>query len=879
MPLAPGARLGPYEIAAAIGAGGMGEVYRARDTRLDRTVAIKVLPEHLARDPERRQRFEREARAVASLNHPHICALYDVGQQDGIDFLVMEYLEGENLAQRLERGPLPVEQVVRYGVQIADALDKAHRKDLTHRDLKPGNIMLTKSGAKLLDFGLARVGARVGAGGRGPGVGEETLSRQLTHKGTIVGTFQYMAPEQLEGQEADARSDIFALGAVLYEMVAGRKAFTGKNQTSVIAAILSADPPPLSTLQPLTPPELERVVKLCLAKDPEERWQSAHEIMVQLQWLGPSPQSPPRPSPRSRPARLLAAVTTLAALAFAIAYFRRPAPEVRAVKLALLPPAKASFRAIAVSPDGRLVAFVQSDRRQLWIRSLDSASAQPLAGTEGADYPFWSPDSRYVGFFAQGKLKKIEASGGPPQTLGDAPIGRGGAWNRDGVILFPPLGEGPLYRVQAAGGEAKAVTSLDQSRQENSHRWPSFLPDGRHFVYCNRSAVRENNGIYLGALEGQDKRRLLGDDSNVVYAPPSPHGGPGHLLFARAGVPMAQPFDAEKLQLAGEAFPVADQVGYDVSRSWGAFSVSENGVLVYSPTSSSPSDQLTWFSRDGTRLGSVGSPGAHGQPWLSPDEKAVVVDQLDPQAGASDLWLIDLSRDISSRFTFDPKNEQSPAWSPDGSLIVFTSDRGGPYNLYQKLSTGAGQEEPLQKSASAQMPDDWSRDGRFLLYRALDPKTRMDLWVLPLVGDRKPIPVLRTEFNEVSGRFSPDGKWIAYVSDESRKNEVYVQSFPLSGGKWRISTNGGRHPRWRRDGKEMFYLAADHNIMAVEIKAGATFQAGSPRALFETRIPDSLFAGFAVTGDGQRFLAPTLLGETAPSPAVVVLNWTAGIRR
>ena len=882
MALTNGTRLGPYEILALIGAGGMGEVYKATDTRLDRAVAVKVLPAHLAANPEFKQRLEREARAVAALNHPHICALHDIGNQDGIDFLVFEFLEGETVAARLEKGPLPPDQVLRSAVQVADALDKAHRKGFTHRDLKPGNIMLTKAGAKLLDFGLAKLTMP----GPAPAASLTSMPTQgpapLTVGGTILGTFQYMAPEQLEGKDADARSDIFAFGAVVYEMATGRKAFPGKTHTSIVAAILSAEPPPISTLQPLSPAALDRLVSICLAKDPEDRWQTTHDLVLQLQAIGETAPTPARvehavpASPARRPLGWMAAsaLLALATVALAAVYILRPAPDIRQLKLTVLPPEKASFNSIAISPDGRRLAFAATDangKTQLWVRPLDSMSAQPLAGTEEAAFPFWSPDNRFVGFFAQSKLKKIEVAGGPPQTLCDAPgFPRGGAWSRQGVIIFSSTNNSPLSQVPVAGGQAKPLTSFDQARQETSHRWPYFLPDGRHFLYLARAAPRENRAIYAASLDSKDRKLVIAADSSVAYSPPR-NDGPSHLLFMRERTLMAQPFDARKLQTTGDPFPVAEQVGLDTGSARGHFSLSENGVLVHDPSGSSGNAQLTWFDRAGKTLATVGPPGSYVSPALSPDEKRVVVDRLDPQLGNFDLWMFELTRGVSTRFTFDPRSDLSPAWSPDGSRVVFASVREGFYNLYQKVSSGAGQDELLLKTGENKFPTDWSLDGRFIAYSQDDPKTKRDLWVLPLEGERKPIPFLRTEFSEERAAFSPDGRWIAYASDESTLQQVYVQPVPPSGAKWQISTNGGTRPRWRRDGKELFYLAADRKMMAVEVKGGASFEAGIPKELFQARVVP--VSRYAVTGDGRRFLLVSPTEEVTAAPTTVVVNW------
>jgi len=875
MALQPGTRLGPYEIAAPIGAGGMGEVYRANDTRLDRTVAVKVLPAHVAANPEARQRFEREARAVGSLNHPHICALYDIGSQDGVDFLVMEYLEGETLAARLAHGPLALEPALRAGIQIADALAQAHAKGVSHRDLKPGNIMLTKAGAKLLDFGLAKMGV----GGRGLGVGDSqapTVAADLTQKGTLLGTVQYMAPEQLQGKDADARSDIFAFGAVLYEAVTGRKAFGGATPADVIGAIVHASPPPLE------PPALARLVKTCLAKDPDERWQSAHDVMVQLRSLAeggePSP-SPVPPTPRLLwPAATVAAL--LAAAVFGVLYFRRePAPQ-QAVRFSILPPEKAVFsEGPSLSPDGTRLAFVASvgAKTMLWVRALESLAPQPLAGTDGAGYPFWSPDSRFLAFFAQGKLKKIDLAGGPPQTLCDAPLPRGGTWNREGVIVFAPHVTQGLYRVSSGGGDPSPVTSLDASRQENAHRYPHFLPDGRHFLYFSRSTLPENNSIQVASLDSRTPATLLKINSNGVYVP-SRGSGAGHLLFVRDGTLLAQPFDAAARKLAGDPFPVAEQVGRMTPNGPSGFTVSETGVLAYT-SGFAGNLQPTWFQRDGKRLESAGEPGVYYRPELSPNEQRFAVSILHPQSGRFDIWLFERSRAVSSRFTFGPSLAWSAVWSPDGSRIVFGFFPKSRFDLYQKAATGAGAEEVLLESAHPKFPADWSSDGRFLVFEVVDVKTRNDLWILPMTGDRKPAPLLATEADEQQAQFSPDGRWVAYVSDESGRNQVYVQPFREqagTAGKWQVSTGGGSQPRWRRDGKELFFVSENRMLTSVPVTGAATFQTGAPKPLFDFCATVQMVREahqYDITGDGQRFLLICSVEAVQSEPINLVLNW------
>ncbi|MBI3668115.1 MAG: serine/threonine-protein kinase [Acidobacteria bacterium] len=873
----------------------------ALGTRLDRTVAIKVLPAHIAERPDLRQRFEREARAVSSLNHPHICSLFDIGQQEGLDYLVMEYLEGETLAARLAGGPLPPELVLRYAIEIADALGQAHSQGVFHRDLKPGNIMLIKSGTKLLDFGLAKL--------RGPekavAAGSLTVSpvpeSTLTGAGTILGTIQYMAPEQLEGKETDGRADIFAFGVVLYEMAAGRKAFEGNSPASLIAAILSKDPPPISTLQPVTGrrygPAFDRLVKKCLAKNPEDRWQTARDLASELQWIAeagalPGPERAAagaeavqaRRRHRERLAWSVATVAVLVALFLAVAYFRRAPLEARPIRFSISPPEKTTLAgSIAVSPDGKQLAFVTTSpdgSTSLWVRPFASLTARALPGTEGAVHPFWSPDNRFLGFFAEGKLQKISVEGGPPQALCEVFDARGGTWSRDGVIVFSPNPGDRLYRIAETGGAPTPVTTLDPSRQESSHQWPHFLPDGRHFLFLVWSAQADARGIYIGSLDSKETKRLLGTDWSVAYA--RGPGERGYLFFLRGRTLMGQAFDAKAVRITGEPFPVAEQVWYDETiPGLTSFSVSESGVLAYR-SGGIRTKQLVWYDRTGKPLGAVGPPGPYRDPWLSPDEKRMALTRVDPQTGTQDIWLFELSRGISSRFTFHPSDDATPLWSPDGSRIIFASNRDGPPNLYQKASSGAGNEEPLLKSDVSKYPTGWSGNGRYIVYANWDPKTKWDLWVLPMFGERKPMPYLQTEFDAFQAQFSPDGRWIAYTSNESNpRYEVYVQPFPMSGGKWQISANGGAQPSWRRDGRELFYLAPDRRLMAAEVKPGSTFEPGVPKALFQTQVTGLVDARnhYVASRDGQRFLVNTIVQEATSSPITVVVNWTAGLKQ
>jgi serine/threonine protein kinase len=894
MTLSPATKLGPYEIVAPLGAGGMGEVYRARDTRLGRDVAIKVLPVHLADRPDLRERFEREARAIASLNHPHICTLHDIGRQDGTDYLVMELVEGQTLAQRLLKGALPIEQVLQYAIEIAGALDKAHHNGITHRDLKPGNIMLTKSGVKLLDFGLAKLT-------RDATVTTNTVTtlpaaeRSITAEGSIIGTLQYMAPEQLEGNEADARTDIFSFGVVVYEMATGKKAFEGKSQASLIAKILETDPPPISSLQPMTPPALDRVIKKCLAKEPEKRWQDAGDLCDELKWLAESGAPPEQvseaPSKR-RPLIPVLACVLVAAAAGAAGWLLKPAPASEQVMHLALPlPDEMSLPLFAkLSPDGRRVvlAVFLGQQDQLVLRSLDSSQIQTLPGTESGftRSPFWSPDSRSIGFYADGKLKTVSVNGGPAQVLCDASLaGLGGAWSSDGVILFTG-NSGPLQRVNATGGACTPVMKGGADENDDS---PAFLPDGKHFLYRAKGGDESTSGIYVASLDNPAGQRLLSDQSSVVFAP-STHGSrQGYLLFLRGTTLTAQPFDTETLQLAGDAFPVAEQAAMDYN-SQVAASASANGILFYS-SNLVRDNQLTWFDRSGKVLGKVGPHGLQTGVSLSPDDKVASIGR-NFSGSDNELWLEDLVRGGATPFTFDPTHGRGAVWSPDGAQIIFASTDG---KIYRKDANGGGTEEPLLAGGDPKYPSDWSRDGRFLLYTDVDPKTAADIWVLPdpsvKSGDSKPFPFLQTQFVESQAQFSPDGRWIAFTSNKSGQGEVYVRPFSgpasASASEWKISTDGGREPRWSPDGKELFYLAFDpvghfkDELMAVPVQAsGADFHAGPPKPLFDFiftgTVPQANVFGYAVAAGGQRFLVNPSVNPITTTLNVIV-NWEASV--
>jgi eukaryotic-like serine/threonine-protein kinase len=887
MSLITGTKLGPYEILTLIGAGGMGEVYRARDTRLDRTVAIKVLSAHLSSNPDLRQRFEREARTISSFSHSNICALYDIGHQDGIDYLVMEFLEGETLATRIAKGALQIEQLLRYGIEIASALDKAHRSGVVHRDLKPGNIMLTKQGAKLLDFGLAKFQAGQPAIILSGVSVLPTEARDLTAEGTILGTIQYMSPEQLEGKETDTRTDIFALGTVLYEMATGKKAFTGKSQASLIAAILSSEPPAISTIQPLMPPALDRVVKTCLAKDPDDRWQTAHDVMLELKWIaeGGSQAGLPTPVVKRRKIREVvawscAATFLFALIALAIFHLQKRTQELPLMQLSVLAPNQTTLLFSSISPDGSKIAMVlleASGKQSLWIRSIESSAVQPLPETDGTVFPFWSPDSRSVAFFADGKLKKIEISGGRPEILCDAPNPNGGSWSRNGVILlggFQSGEKGSLYRISSSGGSPTPVTKVNVPREE-AHRWPWFLPDGNHFLYLGDAHLAEEHHLKIGSLDSSKSTELLSSFiSNVAYTPS------GYILFMRRGVLMAQHFDAVRFQLDGEAFLIVEEV----AETWGAhyhdFSVSENGVV--SCRRGSFKSQISWFDRTGQRLNSVGEPGRCVHVDLSPDGKRVATEVRDADGRSSDIWVLDLTRYITSRITFHPGNDSAPIWSHDGTRVVFGSNRvgsGSYLDIYQNVLNRGGGDEVIFKSEPAKYPSSLSPDGKYIVLTIYTPKYSADI-VLLQMPEHKLIPFLQTGFYEYSGQVSPDGRWIAYNSDESGRPETYIQSFPVPGEKWQISTNSGIQPRWRADGKELFFIGGDNKIWAVEIKSNGTLEPGVPKPLFAVRVR-SMFDryDYAVSPDGQRFLV-NMLTESQEAPSVELLfNWQKLIRR
>jgi Tol biopolymer transport system component/predicted Ser/Thr protein kinase len=871
MILDPGARLGPYEILAPLGAGGMGEVWKARDTRLDRIVAVKVSAEQFS------ERFEREARVVAALNHPHICTLHDVGP----NYLVMEYIEGQTL-----KGPLPLPLALKYAVQICDALRAAHKQGIVHRDLKPANILVTKAGVKLLDFGLAKMKQSHAIDGN-----TETIA--LTQAHTILGTLQYMAPEQLEGKDADGRSDIFAFGAVLYEMLTGRRAFEGKSQASLIAAILERDPP---SIVDVAPAALDRLLRRCVAKDPERRWESAGDLKAELEWIaeGGAPAAPSAATRTGWRVHVVWMAVIIALMALAVWY--RPAPPAaEVVRVQIYPPEKATFSGARstvptpqfdVSPDGRAIVFAASTpgaKPTLWLRPLPEVSAHPIPGTENADLPCWSPDGRWIAFFAEDKLKKIDIGGGQVRVLAEnIAEPRGLSWGAGNTILFAG-GASVLYRVPSSGGTAVPVTKLDAPQGEGAHRWPHFLPDGRNFLFSVLSSQTGRRGVYADSMEGGDRKFLIPYSlySSAIYAPP------GYLLFLEGDTLMAQRFDANRLELHEQPVSVAEKVGR-TSGGHMAASASRTGVLAYADGIYKVG-RLTWFDRGGNRLESLPAPeGDYTDFRLSPNEKRVAASLVDPKTGVTDVWLIDLARGSVSRFTSGTSLTGAPVWSPDGARVLFRSNRRGLIEFWQKSAAGGGDEDvtlsaDAERSAgvdfTTNMVSDWSPDGLNLLCELSGSGSGSDIWILPLTGEKKLVKFFGTQYDEMHANFSPDGKLVAYSSNESGRFEVYAQTFPRSDMQWQVSTNGGSEPRWRRDGREIYYLSDDRKLMAVAVGAGPSF--GVPKPLFQTRAPTGVSAfhtNYVPSSDGRRFLVNTQI-EQPPTPITVVLNWMAGLEK
>ena len=872
MNVAPGSRLGPYEIVAPIGAGGMGEVWKARDTRLDRSVAIKILPVEFEQNPQLKLRFEREARTISQLSHPHICALYDVGE----NYLVMELLDGESVADRLAKAAMPLHDVLRYGAQVAEALDRAHRAGIVHRDLKPGNIMITKSGAKLLDFGLAKSAVVDLA------VDGATQHKPLTQEGTILGTFQYMAPEQLEGTEADSRTDIFAFGSVLYEMATGRPAFEGKTKTSLIAAIVKENPRPIAEMQPLTPPAFEHVVMKCLAKDPDDRWQSAHDIAEELRWISEAGSQAGVPATlavkkrsRARWLVLSAAIGWMLAVAAAIAAAMyalrwRAANHVTQTEIAAAMTAGMDAP-LSVSPDGRRLAAVvlAGNTTQLWMRDLSTGEGRALAGTEGATFPFWAPDGHAIGFFAGSKLKTVNAESGAIQNICDALYGRGGTWSPLGVIVFAPNISAPLMKVSENGGKPVAVTKLTRGQGE-THRNPAFLPDGKRFLYSDgdTAGLVESAELHAGSIDGGLDRKVLDYASSAGQA--------GHwLLTIRDRNLIAQRFDAGALEVKGKPVAIAQNVEWYGPRWQGTFAVGGD-TLVYEH-SAQPKRQLLRLDGLDARPFVVGDAEYYTWPALSPDGGRVIVNRFDPVTRGSDLWMVDLGGGPATRLTFDTRSffmEESAVFSPDGQRIaVASAGPSGSFHFQLWIQpAGGGTRESLKIEADFFWIEDWSRDGKALLVTPQRRNTGYDVDIIHLDGDRKSVPLVHGDASEMGGRFSPNGKWIAYQSDESGRPEVYVTNYPAATAKWQVSTGGGARPFWSADGRQLFFLAGDR-VVAAAVHEGQSFSASAPRPV--EALGDKI-VDFAVAQNGRMVALREI--DPGKAPLSVVLNWQELLR-
>jgi eukaryotic-like serine/threonine-protein kinase len=898
MPLSPGSKLGPYEVIAPLGAGGMGEVYRARDTRLGRDVAIKVLPAHLSARPEIRARFEREAKTISSLNHPNICALYDVGRAPGeagsgdVDFLVMELVEGETLAQRLEKGTLPVAEVMKIGAQVADALDRAHRAGVVHRDLKPGNVMLTRAGAKLMDFGLARATGMAGpAGASGVTMAalsqSPTVAQPLTAEGTIVGTFQYMAPEQLEGREADARADIWAFGCVLYEMATGRRAFDGQSQASLIGSIMKDEPRPLSEVAPLAPPALDRVVKRCLAKDPDDRWQSAADIKHELHWIteSSSQSGVAAPVAATRRKRLGA----LGGIALGIVIAAVPLLLVfqpwRAKPVSAPPLVRFTFRApngqtlsapaeATLSPDGRMIAFVTFDSagRRIYTRSFDQLEARRVSGTEGGSLPFWSPDGRTLGFFSQGKLRKVALDGSASLELCDAPDGRGGSWAPNGTILFAPNNQGGILRVSAGGGTPVVVTTIDSTRGERGHRYPQFLPDGKHFLYVAVGAG-ETQPTYVALVDGGRPEKVNEAGSGAVYS------APGYLLFLDAGVNalrrrlLSRHFDANARKASGDAVVVLDDVNA-TNFGYTNATTSPQGTMVVQHWGDVHT-ALRWLDRRGKVAGVVSEDLSNGlEVALSPDQQTLAYDGARP----ADVFSLDIESGVSARLTFKENQVSNFRWSPDGKRITFARLLGaGRWDTYVKNADGTGPDSLLvQGPGLFAFPMGWSPNGRWLMLSVSDVGGSFSFWKLDLEGSGKPELYETTTAGTVTARFSPDGRWVATITTESDgKNALFVQSFPVPGARYQVAVNDPQSAFWNPRGGELIVSESGGRVVSVPVSTEAGFRQGAVTPLF--RLNRSTFVQ-GVSADGQRLLVTEVLDVSNLITLEVVMGWEGLMR-
>jgi len=878
MSLTPGSVLGPYEIIEKTGSGGMGEVFRAKDTRLDRIVAIKTLPPTVAANPDLRQRFEREAKTISSLNHPNICTLYDIGREEGIDFLVMEFIEGETLSERIKRGPIPLDELLQIAGQIADALDKAHRQGLVHRDLKPANVMLTESGAKLLDFGLAKIQI---SDGKVEGMTSITRTTPLTGAGTILGTIQYMSPEQLEGKEADARSDIFAFGALLYEMATGKRAFEGQSQASMIAGILERNPVSMSAVNPMTPPAFERLVKKCLNKDPELRWQSARDLADELRWIAQSGSQIGLPAHiatrrkfRFRVAWAVASLATLVGGYFAFLWFSRDIPEPNPLRFNI--ETRTDISQVSwpcLSPNGEFLAFkaaTADGKQMIWIRPLNSLDSYPLAGTEDANRPFWSPDSKYIAFIVKrNQLKKIPVGGGPAQLICETKSGADGTWGNSGYIIYDGGATDSLHIVSASGGSTTTLIAPDTAAGEKTHAWPWFLPDGKHFLYLAEVGKEVNAGgkylLRVSDIETKESKTLFAVDARVQYCEP------GYLVYFRDGILLAQKFDADKLEALGEAVPLTDDVGVgDADRA--EFGLSNQGMLAYQTTASMSFVRLVWVDRTGKEIGQVGEPGLYDDFSLSPNESKLSVSVYD--GDQYDIWAFDLKRDVKTRVTFSDAADITPLWSADGKHIYYSNNESGIFKIYEKTANGLGEAKLVYGSDSLHTAViSRSPDGKWLY----GPRVIGDWNIFKCSADDTAFSkvIVATPYRERGAAVSPDGKYLAYYSNESGDDEVYVLELAEGGERWQISSGGGRYPQWSADGSEIYYFTPGWDFTAIPVKSGADLTVGAPKVLFNKEIDIVGFgrSRYAVTKDRNKFLMLLPVASSGGGEFTVVVNW------
>jgi serine/threonine protein kinase/Tol biopolymer transport system component len=892
MPLVPGAKLGTHEIVEPLGAGGMGEVYRARDTRLGRDVALKVLPQAFARDRERMARFDREAKILASLNHPNIASLYGLEESNSTPALVMELVEGPTLAERIKEGGIPLEETLGIAKQICEGLEYAHERGVIHRDLKPANVKIAPDGAvKLLDFGLAK-GLDRDAPDRD--ISDSPTMSSPTQAGIILGTAPYMSPEQAKGRPVDRRTDIWAFGCVLYEMLTGRRAFDGETVTDVLAAVVRAEPE-WSALPTNTPDRVHELVRRCLRKDPRQRLQAIGDARIAIDEAPDATEAPGRarvlPSKPSRRPLLWIGAPLLAAVAAISGYrARSPSPPQTLISEITVPPGTSFVYKLnfggppALSPDGRRMAFVAvcpDGQLRVWVRPLNADAAQPLEGTEGASFPFWSPDGHSLGFFANGSLDRIDAAGGQAIAVAQAPQGRGGSWGSDGTLLYAPGATDGLYRVAASGGSPQEVTKLSNARLETTHRWPQFLPDGKHFLFFARSGADQASATYAASLGGGEPKLLVLADASAVYAPP------GYLLFVRRGTLMAQRFDESHLNVVGDAMPLAKNVEADLVVWNRAFAVSENGVLVYhKEPAAGEKNRLAWFDRTGKHIADTGAPGEYGTLNLSPDGNRLVVAERE-EAGNLNLWVYDLLRGIPTRLTFENSHSNGqPSWAADGKSIGFMSDRGGggQLHLYEKPADGTGTTSPLFVDDASENLPSFSSDGRYLIFERQTAQAgsyHREIWALPLFGDRKAFPLVQNrEFDLRHPALSVDGRWLAYVSAESGRPEVYVVPFLQGSGRWLVSTAGGHFPRWRHDGRELFYLSLDNKIVSAEMGAqGTSLLIGKVTPLFQASPGGSVGWPYDVSSDGAKFVVNTQATSRTAEPLTLVVNWPGLLKK